>query len=85
MVESENGSLLWDAVVVDVSKDPSNGKVIGYLVHFKGWSSRFDSWVSRDRVVEANQANLNIQVRDMNRKDTMQHTLFAVSNIHRLI
>jgi len=61
MVESENGTLLWDAVVVDTSKD-STGGVNGYFVHFKGWSSRFDCWVPCHRVVEANPANLEIQV-----------------------
>lgn len=63
LVESENGSFLWDAVVVDTSKDPS-GHVNGYFVHFKGWSSRYDCWVPRgDRVLEANCANLKRQVR----------------------
>ena len=63
MVESENGKFLWDAVVVDVSKDASNDVVNGYFVHFKGWSSRYDCWVSRDRVVPAHSVNKEIQVR----------------------
>jgi hypothetical protein len=63
LVESEKGSFLWDAVVVDTSKDPSTGHVNGYFVHFKGWSSRYDCWVPRgDRVLEANHDNLKRQV-----------------------
>ncbi|KAL7511584.1 hypothetical protein ACHAXN_008574 [Cyclotella atomus] len=62
LVESEKGSFLWDAVVVDTSKDPSTGHVNGYFVHFKGWSSRYDCWVPRgDRVLEANHDNLKRQ------------------------
>ena len=56
---------MWDAVVVDVSKDSSNSQVNGYLVHYKGWSSRFDSWVHPDQVVEANNENQIIQVRSL--------------------
>jgi hypothetical protein len=62
LVESENGRFLWDAVVVDVAKDSDNGQVKGYLVHFKNWSSRFDSWVAPDRVVETSPNNLLVQV-----------------------
>jgi hypothetical protein len=63
LVESANGKLLWDAVIVDVSKDPETAKVNGYLVHYKNWSSRFDQWVVPDRVVEPNKVNLEVQVR----------------------
>lgn len=62
LVESENGKFLWDAVVVDVSKEPETEKVNGYLVHYKNWSSRFDQWVVPDRVVEPNKVNLEVQV-----------------------
>jgi hypothetical protein len=63
LVESENGKFLWDAVIVDSSKDSNTGKVNGYLVHFKNWSSRFDRWVVPDRVVEPNKINMEVQVR----------------------
>lgn len=61
LVESETGKFLWDAVVVDVSKDAETDRVDGYRVHYKNWSSRFDQWVSPDRVVEPNQVNLEVQ------------------------
>lgn len=62
LVESEKGKFLWDAVIVDVSKDPETEKVDGYLVHYKNWSSRFDQWVTPDRVVEPNKINEDVQV-----------------------
>ena len=62
LVESENGRFLWDAVIVDVSRDPQDSQVNGYRVHFKNWSSRFDSWVPPDRVVEPSKNNLLVQV-----------------------
>jgi hypothetical protein len=61
LVESENGKFLWDAVVLDVSKDPDSDKVNGYLVHFKNWSSRFDQWVVPERVVEPSTVNAEVQ------------------------
>ena len=53
---------MWDAVVVDVSKDSGNGQVNGYLVHYKGWSSRFDEWVGPERVLDTTDINLEAQV-----------------------
>jgi hypothetical protein len=61
LVESENGKFLWDAVVLDVSKDPDSDKVNGYHVHFKNWSSRFDQWVVPERVVEPSTVNAEVQ------------------------
>lgn len=61
LVESEDGSFLWDAVVVDVAKDPESSRVTGYLVHYKNWNSRFDQWVAPDRVVEPSKNNLEVQ------------------------
>lgn len=63
LVESANGKFLWDAVIVDVSKDPETAKVYEYLVHYKNWSSRFDQWVVPERVVEPSKVNLEVQVR----------------------
>lgn len=45
-----------------MSKDPDTDKVDGYLVHYKNWSSRFDQWVTPDRVVEPNKVNSEVQV-----------------------
>ena len=61
LVESEDGSFLWDAVVVDVAKDPETARVTSYLVHYKNWNSRFDQWVAPDRVVEPSKNNLEVQ------------------------
>ncbi len=60
LVESKDGSQLWDATVKGVAKNAA-GKVTGYCVHYVGWSSRFDEWVSSSRVVEANENNKKIQ------------------------
>lgn len=61
LVESGKGRFLFDAVIVDISKDPETNQVNGYLVHYKSWSSRFDQWVVPDRVVEPNKVNLEVQ------------------------
>lgn len=61
VVESKNGKLLWDAKVVGLSKY-KGGKSNVYRVTYDGWSSRFDDWVSADRVVEPNDNNLRVQV-----------------------
>lgn len=44
-----------------MSKDPDTGRVNGYLVHYKNWSTRFDQWVAPDRVVEPNKTNTEVQ------------------------
>lgn len=62
MVESCSGHLLWDAVVVAVSREKDSENVNGYRVHYKQWSTRFDEWVSSDRVVEPSNHNLEVQV-----------------------
>jgi hypothetical protein len=51
--------MLWDAQVVGLAKDTSGS--VAYRVHYKGWSSRFDEWVSADRVVEPNTSNKEVQ------------------------
>jgi Bromodomain len=59
LVESKCGRMLWDAKVLVVSQ--KDDKVNGYRVRYKGWSSRFDEWVTPFRVVEPIEANLIIQ------------------------
>mmetsp|Transcript_3362 Transcript_3362/g.4934 ORF Transcript_3362/g.4934 Transcript_3362/m.4934 type:complete len:460 (+) Transcript_3362:3852-5231(+) len=61
LVESASGKLLWEAVVVAVSKSRSTDKVNSYRVHYKEWSSRFDEWVQPFRVVEPSDNNLLVQ------------------------
>ena len=70
LVESKDGTQLWDAKVKGIAKSAA-GKVTGYRVHYEGWSSRFDEWVSSERVVEANDNNRQIQ--DSMRKDASQY------------
>jgi hypothetical protein len=63
LVESTCGSRLWDARIVGVSKrrDSNKAKDISYRVSYKSWSSRFDEWVSGDRVVEPSENNIEVQ------------------------
>jgi len=63
LVESICGSRLWDARIVGVSKrrDSNKAKDISYRVSYKSWSSRFDEWVSGDRVVEPSENNIEVQ------------------------
>ena len=63
LVESKCGRLLWDAVVVGVSRFGPKEKSLAYRVHYKGWSSRFDEWVASNRVVEPSVNNKRVQVR----------------------
>ena len=60
LVESKCGRMLWDAKVLDISRNNEN--VNGYRVHYKGWSSRFDEWVTPFRVVEPIDSNVAIQL-----------------------
>ena len=60
-MESKSGKLLWDATVTDVSRSKEDGPVTGYRVRYKGWSSRFDEWVDKDRLVEPSENNLQVQ------------------------
>ena len=60
LVDGANGSLLWNAVIVNVSIDEESGKVDGYRVHYSDWSSRFDEWVAPLRVVEPSEYNVEV-------------------------
>jgi len=64
LVKSKSHNMLWNAVVVAVSKDRTTDAVKSYKVHYKLWSSRFDEWVSADRVITPTDHNLEIQVSD---------------------
>ncbi len=59
LVESKGGNMLWDAQIVGIAKNES--KDVAYRVRYKGWSSRFDEWVSAKRVVDPNEHNRNVQ------------------------
>jgi hypothetical protein len=65
LVKSKSHNMLWNAVVVAVSKDRTTDAVKSYRVHYKLWSSRFDEWVSADRVITPTDHNLEIQVSDL--------------------
>ena len=66
LVESEHGSLLWEASVTGVSKKPmgpSKALVIdSYRIDYKGWTTHFTEWVAPDRVVEPNENNRLLEV-----------------------
>mmetsp|Transcript_16973 Transcript_16973/g.46621 ORF Transcript_16973/g.46621 Transcript_16973/m.46621 type:complete len:2275 (-) Transcript_16973:34-6858(-) len=63
LVESTCGTRLWDARIVGVSKcaDSNEACKVSYRVSYKSWSSRFDEWVSGDRVVEPSENNTEVQ------------------------
>lgn len=61
LVESASGKLLWDATVTAVTRSQDNGPVTGYRVRYRGWSSRFDEWVDKVRLVEPSENNLQVQ------------------------
>jgi len=60
LVESPTGVSLWDAKIIAVGKSTC-GKISGYRVHYKEWSSRFDEWVNLKRVVEQSEHNILVQ------------------------
>ena len=60
LVVSPACSQYWDAKVLDVATDDS-GAIVGYRVHYKKWSTRFDEWVHPDRVLPRDKANLEAQ------------------------
>lgn len=64
LVKSKSHNMLWNAVIVGVSKDSATDAIKRYRVHYKLWSSRFDEWVSVDRVLAATDRSLEIQVSD---------------------
>jgi len=53
---------MWNANIIALSKILSCGKINGYRVHYKEWSSRHDEWVAPFRVVEPSEHNLLLQV-----------------------
>ena len=63
LVESTEVKLLWNASIIAVAKSRKTKKIVGYRVHYKEWSSRFDEWVDAIRVVEPSDNNLLVQVR----------------------
>ena len=63
LVESICGSRLWNARIIGVSKrgDSNKARDISYWVSYKSWSSRFNEWVTGDRVVEPSENNIEVQ------------------------
>jgi len=63
LVESTCGNRLWDARIIGVSRcaDSNKARDVSYRVSYKSWSSRFDEWVSGDRVVEPSENNTEVQ------------------------
>ena len=60
-VESKCGNILWDAEVMGMSRYGADNKSVAYRVRYAGWSSRFDDWVSSERVVEPSHHNHEVQ------------------------
>jgi hypothetical protein len=59
LVESPCGNILWDADLIGVAKNINSE--VGYRVSYRGWSSRYDEWVSSYRVVESSVHNKEVQ------------------------
>lgn len=67
MVESERQKLLWDAKIIAVSKqsvqDISDRSIVdAYRVEYKGWGTKFSSWVDPARVCGCDSKNIALQV-----------------------
>ncbi len=77
LVESTCGSRLWDARIVGVSKPKNSNKSrdISYRVTYKSWSSRFDEWVSGDRVVEPSENNVEVQAEMLEDDTALRYSL----------
>lgn len=76
-MESKCGGRLWDARIVGVSKPKGSNKPrdISYRVSYKSWSSRYDEWVSGDRVVEPSDNNVEVQGEMLEEFTALQHGL----------
>lgn len=61
LIVSYPAGKIWDALIVAVGKNEENSSIVGYRVHYKEWSSRFDEWVSPSRVLEYNDENIEKQ------------------------
>lgn len=65
-MESQAGSLLWDASIVSQSvRNKGDGDAVvidAYQVSYADWGTRFTEWVAPSRVVEPNENNRLLQV-----------------------
>ncbi|GMH83740.1 hypothetical protein TrST_g5879 [Triparma strigata] len=62
LVVSPSGSQYWDAKIVETARsEDGGGEIVGYRVHYKKWSSRFDEWVAPSRVLVKDKENLEMQ------------------------
>ena len=81
-MESKPGKLLWDATVLDVLCSENDANITGYKVRYAGWSSRFDEWVSPDRLVEPSENNRQVQEEMLEEAATKREGLSpALSNM----
>lgn len=59
---SDNGSVeVGKPNAHQVPKHVLDGDTTGYFVHYKGWKSTWDEWISQDRVLSWNEDNLKVQ------------------------
>lgn len=47
----------------DVNLPPKSLEVDMYFLHYKGWKDKWDEWVTRDRIMEYNEQNLELMKR----------------------
>lgn len=49
--------MLYEAKCLERRKTPEGKSQ--YLIHYKGWNCRWDTWVNEDRLLAVNGANMN--------------------------
>lgn len=45
-----HGPMLYEAKIQDIRDDEEDGR--SYLLHYRGWSTKWDEWVGSDRIVK---------------------------------
>ncbi|CAG8452702.1 4377_t:CDS:2 [Paraglomus occultum] len=60
-----HGPMLYDATITDIRalSDDSEGDGPQYKVHYTGWNSKWDEWVSEGRLLRLNKDNKAVQQR----------------------
>ncbi|CAG8471830.1 904_t:CDS:2 [Paraglomus brasilianum] len=58
-----HGPMLYDATITDIRaiSDDSDGDGPQYKVHYTGWNSKWDEWVSEGRLLRLNKDNKAVQ------------------------
>ena len=61
LVESKSNLFLWDASIIELSRNAKDCPIDAYKVQYTGWSSRFVEWVHPSRVAEPSEHNRALQ------------------------